>query len=91
MIIISLLFHSTKKKKNRSAFYLDIFFNTNEFFNLLQYNPWGRGHGNPPAFDKQGRMVKPVRPTRDEDLVNNHLNKIKFNSKQCFISNSQTQ
>jgi len=33
-----------------------------------EYNPWGRGHGNPPAFDKQGRMVKPVRPTRDEDL-----------------------
>lgn len=30
-------------------------------FCSLQYDPWGRGHGNPPMFDQQGRMVKPAR------------------------------
>ena len=33
---------------------------------LLQYNPWGRGYGNPPTFDQQGRIVKPLR-ARDEN------------------------
>nr|XP_058964974.1 uncharacterized protein LOC131791646 isoform X1 [Pocillopora verrucosa] len=33
-----------------------------------QYNPWGRGHGNPPQFDRQGRMIKPVREKEENEL-----------------------
>ena len=36
---------------------------------LLQYNPWGRGCGNPPTFDQQGRIVKPVRARDENDTV----------------------
>ena len=36
---------------------------------LFQYNPWGKGHGNPPMFDRQGRMVKPTRDRDGDDLV----------------------
>lgn len=32
-----------------------------------EYNPWGRGFGNPPEFDRQGRMVKPVVQQRDAE------------------------
>ncbi|XP_073236100.1 uncharacterized protein [Porites lutea] len=32
----------------------------------FEYNPWGRGYGNPPTFDQQGRIVKPLR-ARDEN------------------------
>ncbi|XP_078377986.1 uncharacterized protein LOC144661155 isoform X1 [Oculina patagonica] len=33
-----------------------------------QYNPWGRGHGNPPMFDRQGRIIKPARGREENDL-----------------------
>ena len=36
---------------------------------LLQYNPWGRGCGNPPTFDQQGRIVKPLRARDENDTV----------------------
>lgn len=36
---------------------------------LLQYNPWGRGYGNPPTFDQQGRIVKPLRARDENDMV----------------------
>ena len=36
---------------------------------LLQYNPWGRGCGNPPTFDQQGRIVKPLRAMDENDTV----------------------
>ena len=36
---------------------------------LLQYNPWGRGYGNPPTFDQQGRIVKPLRARDENDTV----------------------
>ena len=35
------------------------------YLTYWQYNPWGRGFGNPPEFDRQGRMVKPVAQQRD--------------------------
>lgn len=36
---------------------------------LLQYNPWGRGCGNPPTFDQQGRIVKPLQARDENDTV----------------------
>lgn len=39
----------------------------------MQYDPWGRGHGNPPGFDRQGRMIKHVQTRDENDLVKNHL------------------
>lgn len=41
-----------------------------QYVYMFQYNPWGKGHGNPPMFDDRGRMVKPVREARGRnDLV----------------------
>lgn len=36
---------------------------------LLQYIPWGRGCGNPPTFDQQGRIVKPLQARDENDTV----------------------
>ena len=36
---------------------------------MFQYNPWGKGHGNPPMFDRQGRMIKPARDRDGNELV----------------------
>ena len=40
---------------------------------MFQYNPWGKGHGNPPMFDEQGRMVKHARDRDGNDLVSKTL------------------
>lgn len=41
---------------------------TNTSQDETQYNPWGKGHGNPPMFDRQGRMIKPARDRDGNDL-----------------------
>ena len=40
-------------------------------FHLLQYNPWGKGHGNPPVLDRYGKIVKPARARDEKDTVKN--------------------